>query len=87
MLNYKATMDDKLLTVTEACNLLQISPSTLRRADTNGTIRVVRTPGGRRRIPMSEITRYLSHGQEAQADSVTASRYEHEYPVNVPSVG
>lgn len=53
-------MNDQLLTVTEACKLLQIAPSTLRRADANGTIRVIRTPGGRRRVPMSEVQRYLS---------------------------
>lgn len=60
MVNYQLDMNDKLLTVTEACKLLQIAPSTLRRADANGTIRVIRTPGGRRRIPMSEVQRYLS---------------------------
>ena len=58
---------DKLLTVTEACKLLQIAPSTLRRADASGKIRVIRTPGGRRRIPMSEVTKYLEQQQpEAQ---------------------
>jgi putative resolvase len=57
---------DKLLTVTEACKLLQISPSTLRRADENGTIRVIRTPGGRRRVPMSEVLRYLGQDTEAE---------------------
>lgn len=59
MINYQIDMNDKLLTVTEACKLLQISPSTLRRAGANGTIRLIRTPGGRRRVPMSEVTRYL----------------------------
>ena len=57
MINYQLDMNDQLLTVTEACKLLQIAPSTLRRADANGTIRVIRTPGGRRRIPMSEVQR------------------------------
>ena len=52
-------MKEKLYTVTEACELLQIDPSTLRRADAAGTIRCVRTPGGRRRIPASEIARLL----------------------------
>ena len=60
MINYRLDMNDQLLTVTEACKLLQIAPSTLRRADANGTIRVIRTPGGRRRVPMSEVQRYLS---------------------------
>lgn len=58
-------MNEKLYTMTEACKILHISPSTLRRADKAGTIRCVRTPGGgRRRIPESEIRRLLSIGQE-----------------------
>lgn len=53
-------MNEELLTVSEACKLMQIHPSTLRRADKAGAIRVIRTPGGRRRIPRSEVERYLA---------------------------
>lgn len=63
MVNYQTMTTEKLLTVTQACKLLQISPSTLRRADANGTIRVIRTPGGRRRVPMSEVMRYMEQKQ------------------------
>jgi len=69
MINYHLDMNDILLTVTEACKLLQIAPSTLRRADANGTIRVIRTPGGRRRIPMSEVQRYLSQRTNEQQEA------------------
>jgi putative resolvase len=69
MINYRLDMNDQLLTVTEACKLLQIAPSTLRRADANGTIRVIRTPGGRRRVPMSEVQRYLSQRTPDQQEA------------------
>jgi excisionase family DNA binding protein len=45
------------LTMTEACKLLGVHPSTLRRAANAGKIKAVRTPGGRRRFPRSEIER------------------------------
>ena len=69
MINYQLDMNDQPLTVTEACKLLQIAPSTLRRADANGTIRVIRTPGGRRRVPMSEVQRYLSQRTPDQQEA------------------
>jgi putative resolvase len=60
------TMNNDLLTVTDACKLLGIHPNTLRRADKEGTIRVIRTPGGRRRVPRSEVERLLSRGQPVE---------------------
>ena len=69
MINYRLDMNDQLLTVTKECKLLQIAPSTLRRADANGTIRVIRTPGGRRRVPMSEVQRYLSQRTPDQQEA------------------
>jgi len=74
--NYKVvcyTMDmtiEKLYTVREACRILQISHSTLLRADRNGTIRCVRTPGGRRRVPESEIRRLLQGGERKEVPHV-----------------
>ncbi len=46
---------ERLLTLKEACKLLGIHPNTLRKWDKQGKIRVVRTVGGRRRIPESEL--------------------------------
>lgn len=50
---------EKHYTVNEACRLLGITAWTLRRWDKLGKIRVVRTVGGRRRVPESEIKRLL----------------------------
>ncbi len=50
---------EKLLRLSEACRRLGIHPNTLRKWEKQGKIRVVRTPGGRRRIPESEVERLL----------------------------
>jgi len=48
---------ERLYTLKEACLLLGLHPRTIQKWDKQGKIRVVRTPGGRRRIPESEIRR------------------------------
>jgi putative resolvase len=48
---------DKLMTMKEAKELLGVSTKTIQNWDKAGIISVVRTPGGRRRIPLSEIER------------------------------
>jgi len=50
----------QLLTPKEAGKLLGVSTKTIQRWDKSGLIKVVRTPNGRRRIPLSEIKRILS---------------------------
>ncbi|PSN81980.1 IS607 family transposase [Candidatus Marsarchaeota G2 archaeon OSP_D] len=50
-------MPERLYTLKEACLLLGLHPRTIQKWDKQGKIRVVRTPGGRRRIPESEIRR------------------------------
>ncbi|EHP71272.1 DNA-binding protein, excisionase family, partial [Metallosphaera yellowstonensis MK1] len=50
---------ERLLRPKEACQLLSISYSTLLRWIREGKIRVVRTEGGKYRIPYSEIKKYL----------------------------
>lgn len=50
---------ERLLTLKEACRLLGVHPNTLRKWDKQGKIRVVRTVGGRRRIPESEVKRLM----------------------------
>ena len=47
----------KLMTMKEAKELLGVSTKTIQNWDKAGIINVVRTPGGRRRIPLSEIER------------------------------
>ncbi|PUA31871.1 MAG: IS607 family transposase [Candidatus Terraquivivens tikiterensis] len=52
-------MTERLLTLSEACKRLGIHPNTLRKWDKQGRIRVVRTVGGRRRIPETEVERLI----------------------------
>ncbi|MEM3665417.1 MAG: IS607 family transposase, partial [Candidatus Jordarchaeales archaeon] len=50
---------EKLYTLKEAKRLLGVTTRTIQRWDKEGKIRCVRTVGGRRRIPESEIKRIL----------------------------
>ena len=50
-------MPERLYTLKEACLLLGLHPRTIQKWDKQGKIKVVRTIGGRRRIPESEIRR------------------------------
>ena len=56
--------EDKLLSVKEVCRILGISESTLRRWEREGKIKVIRTPGGKRRIPESEVKKLLGEKEE-----------------------
>jgi excisionase family DNA binding protein len=51
---------DDLLPIGDAARLLGVSVGTVRRWDTEGMIRSVRTPGGQRRFRRSEIDRLLA---------------------------
>ncbi|MGQ4915723.1 MAG: IS607 family transposase [Candidatus Asgardarchaeia archaeon] len=53
------TVKEKLYTLKQAAEILGAHPKTIQRWDREGKIRTVRTPGGRRRIPESEIKRFL----------------------------
>ncbi len=55
---------EKLYTLKQASEILGAHPKTIQRWDREGKIRVVRTPGGRRRIPESEIKRILGETSE-----------------------
>jgi excisionase family DNA binding protein len=52
-------VSEKLLILREACRRLGVHPNTLRKWDREGKISVVRTVGGRRRIPESEVERLI----------------------------
>jgi putative resolvase len=52
-------MDKELLSPKEAGKLLGVSTRTIQRWDKQGLIKTVRTPKGRRRIPLSEVKRLL----------------------------
>ena len=53
-------MNVTLLTMKEAAARMGISTPTLYRAVNSGKVQAVRTPGGVRRIPESEVERYWS---------------------------
>jgi putative resolvase len=57
---------DKLMTMKEAKELLGVSTKTIQNWDKAGIINVVRTPGGRRRIPLSEIERIRGDSSSSQ---------------------
>lgn len=54
------TMGQTYLTMTEAAERMKISYMTLYRAVESGKVKAIKTPGGRRRIPESEVGRYWS---------------------------
>ena len=57
-------MKEKLYTVKQASEILGVHPKTIQKWDREGKIKVIRTPGGRRRIPESEIKRLLGIKEE-----------------------
>jgi len=63
---------EKLYPMHEAEKILGVSLKTLQRWDKAGKIKVVRTPGGRRRVPESEIKRLLGEQELVSASRVLA---------------
>jgi putative resolvase len=57
-------MSERLYALKEAKKLLGVTTRTIQRWDKDGKIRVVRTVGGRRRIPEKEIKRILGLKEE-----------------------
>jgi molybdopterin-binding protein len=57
---------DLSLRVGQAAEMLQVSVETLRRWETEGRLRMDRSPGGQRIVPMAEVTRLLAE-RRAQA--------------------
>ncbi|MEM2240352.1 MAG: IS607 family transposase, partial [Candidatus Bathyarchaeia archaeon] len=57
-------MSERLYTIKEAKKLLGVTTWTIQQWDRQGKIRCVRTVGGRRRIPESEIKRILGLKEE-----------------------
>ena len=55
---------EEYLSPRKASRILGVSVKTIQRWDRSGMIRCVRTPGGRRRIPRSEINRILGIGKD-----------------------
>ena len=65
-------MDELLLRPAEAARKLGVHVKTLQRMDREGRLHAVRTPGGRRRFPESEIHRIM--GEREHRDPVLYAR-------------
>jgi excisionase family DNA binding protein len=63
---------EKLYPMHEAIKILGVSLRTLQRWDNAGKIRIVRTPGGRRRVPESEMKRLLGEKEPELQSRVLA---------------
>lgn len=59
---------DVRLRVGQAAEMLQVSVETLRRWETDGRLRVERSDGGQRLIPMSEVSRLIGERRRAAVD-------------------
>jgi len=67
-MNSKSTMTS-LLRLSKAADLLGVTTSTLRVWDADGKIKTIRSPGGHRLVPLSEIERL--RGEQTQQRNVT----------------
>ncbi|AEF96691.1 IS607 family transposase [Methanotorris igneus] len=65
---------ERLYTMKEACELLGIHIKTLQRWDREGKIKCVRTVGGKRRVPESEIKRILGIKDKEQRKIIGYAR-------------
>ncbi|CAN5267503.1 TOBE domain-containing protein [soil metagenome] len=58
---------DEVLRVGQAAAVLGVSVDTIRRWDEDGTIRVVRSEGGQRLVPVAEVNRIIAERGSAPA--------------------
>ena len=65
---------EKLLRLKEVCKILGISYITLKRWIYNGTIKAIKTPTGRWRIPKSEVERILGGRKDTSIRAVIYAR-------------
>ncbi|EQD62402.1 DNA binding domain protein, excisionase family, partial [mine drainage metagenome] len=54
---------ERLYTLRDACEILQVDPATLRKWDREGKVRCIRLQNNYRRVPESEINRILGSGK------------------------
>jgi molybdopterin-binding protein len=60
------------LRVGQAAEMLQVSVDTLRRWEAEGRLRMARSTGGQRRVPISEVTRLLAERRAMTPDRPTS---------------
>jgi putative resolvase len=66
--------NDRLLTLSEATKMLGVHENTVRRWGDEGTLRMVRTPGGHRRFPLSGVEEMLGGPKAPPEDESTEAR-------------
>lgn len=67
-------MSERLLRPKEACKLLGVSYTTLRRWIREGRVKAVRTVGGKYRVPESEVRRILSGAETREVRAIIYAR-------------
>ena len=69
--------DFTLLTSSQAAQLLEVHESSVKRWTNEGALKPARTPGGHRRIPLSELLAF-ARSQRSEAALLRLSPFEHE---------
>jgi molybdopterin-binding protein len=66
--------DQDTLRLGQAADLLQVSVETIRRWEREGRLRVVRSAGGQRLVPLAEVARLAAERRAAATDRPTVAR-------------
>ena len=64
-------IEERLYNIKSACDILGITPQTLRKWSNNGLVRAVRMPNNYRMIPESEVVRLLNGEKELSKPILT----------------
>jgi len=74
------TTDGAEIRVGMAAEMLGMSVDTLRRWETEGRLRVRRSAGGQRLVPLSEVTRLLAERRSATQEAPVAQSARNRFP-------
>jgi molybdopterin-binding protein len=69
----------------QAAAVLGVRTETLRRWERNGTLKTIRTPGGQRLVPVSEVTRLLSERRD-RTPPIVAQSTRNRFPGTIVEV-
>jgi molybdopterin-binding protein len=70
----------------QAANVLGVRVETLRRWEREGKVRAIRTGGGHREIPASEVARLLAERRERRSPTAARTSVRNQFPGIVVSV-
>lgn len=74
MTNEEPASDTAVLRAGEAAEMLGVTVETLRRWEVEGRIKLERSPGGQRRVPVAEVVRILGERRRAGGDPRAATQ-------------